>query len=68
MATVSDEINQENTNLKSSENKKISLLFIGGAIFLLIVFAILAGSFLSDDGSPAGENSGSQQEDIRARP
>lgn len=67
MATVSD---RAGTALGSEPagNRKWILIFIAGAVFFLIVFAFMAGNFLSDDNKSAGAGSSSQQEDTRAKP
>jgi hypothetical protein len=68
MAITSDRTDQMSLQGEPAGNRKVILIFIASAVFFLIVFALMAGNFLSDDNKSAGEGSGSQQEDTRAKP
>ena len=67
MATVTDSSGHTGLSSEPAGNRKWILIFLAGAALFLIIFAVLAGNFMSDDGT-AGEQPRSQPEDTRAKP
>ena len=67
MATVSDSSGNAGLSGEPASNRKWIFIFIAGAVLFLIIFAVMAGNFMSSD-STAGEEPRSQPEDTRARP